>query len=437
MNKTKVISGIALSAFAPLALSLGGAMAATTEEITLFYTQDDSTKSCRYVGADAMVSTVCEATYGTYDSGTRTLTLKGGVNALVDAQIIGNVGGLTITSNEDITIANAIQNPGIVFDFGEHSLTTNEVSLYHPDVDTKDVTIKSGSYNIKKAITCTNYEMSGGNVELITGLMADGKTTISAGNLVAGFIDTKNYEMLGGTVNIGSQLKSNSAVIKGGDITADNMYLKGYEMLGGTVNLASGLQLDGNMIMKNGTINIKTNDGSTFVGFGISLQDGRDMTIEGGNINIDGFEWGISGDRNNKLYFNGGTTIIKNAKVHSIWLLRSADPENSIIFGSNVGMKEDTYVFWESTERGDLSNDTGVAAANGVTIAEGYTNQRKHYGWEEIEGDHNEDVVVSDAPINNKENPDTSYDGVLPYAIIIAITMVALGACGKKFLDRH
>ena len=167
-------------------------------------------------------------------------------------------------------------------------------------------------------------------------------------------------------------------------------------------------------VITGGEINLKSS--KTPASFGILLGKGKDLTIDGGNITIDGFKWGIDGG-NSKIYFNGGTTTIKNSTMHTIWIVPAADPENDIVFGDGMGIKGDTYVFYDD-------ESTGIADSGNVVITEGYT-YRKHYGWETIGGDSNS----GDESESSIKVPNTGiFSGENGGAIIMAISMGALAA---------
>ena len=76
---------------------------------------------------------------------------------------------------------------------------------------------------------------------------------------------------------------------------------------GGKINLAS---VKSNQDKNNG---VSENNG---VRVGSESED-KKIIINGGELTVDGFAWGISADKS-KIYFNGGVTTVKNSLAQSV-----------------------------------------------------------------------------------------------------------------------
>ena len=158
------------------------------------------------------------------------------------------------------------------------------------------------------------------------------------------------------------------------------------------------------------------------------------VNINGGSLNINNATYGVSlngGD--NKINFNGGTTIIKNPETYAVDLRHLDDPENAISFGQGMGIKEpNLYVFWEDEEIG-IMGWTGIVAEDILTIAEGGT-VKKYYGWDigEIDPEVDDDVTdvkVPDTGVFSSEN-----GGVIVAAVSLgAVELLAGGLYGIRY----
>ena len=315
--------------------------------------------------------------------------------------------------------------------------------------ETKTVTLGAGVNSLNNVRLNSN----------IDGLTITANSNISLTNVYATsdsvvVLDFKSYTL--SAASLGAVITD--LQIKSGTYNLTHMYAYNYEMAGGNINLSSRPEVYGNIAINGGSLNINS-ENDILKSSGIFLRDGKNLTINDGNLTIDGFDWGISGS-NNKLTFNGGSTIVKNSTTHSIWISPASDPENAIIFGSNTGMKEDAHVFWTSKKDTKWKKDeAGISISNGITIASGYTNQRKLHGGEEEKApetpsvpipntsggssssnnsgvpDKNNENITPSSP--NKDNPSTAHSDFLLPAMIISIILIILGVCGKKLLDRR
>lgn len=415
MKKQKKISVlVACAAVAAAGYSFmanGGIASAAGHEYIYFKTRSEGVQDvtiCKfYDSSTASNYDDCDVSYGSYDSTSKTLTLGSGINNLPNGRVEISTNGVVVTANANIESAINAALMGITLDFGSYSFTdvpykiTDSSTISESDFG-NDLVIESGAFNIPRISVSGPLEISGGIININS-------------NPVIAVSMKESFKMSGGTINISEC----GMAIDSKDYASD------FEMTGGTINVAdiatSGVNGMDNIIISDGTLNLKS--ASAPAGFGFSLKKGKDLTIDGGEITIDGFKWGISGN-NSKIYFNGGTTIIKNSVMHTIWIVPAVDPENDIVFSNGMGIKEDTYVFYDD-------NSTGIAEPGNVTIAEGYS-YRKHYGWETIDGDTDNDE--SDVRV-----PDTGAFGgesggvVAIMASLGAVVALAAGLYAVKY----
>ncbi len=183
-----------------------------------------------------------------------------------------------------------------------------------------------------------------------------------------------------------------------------------------------------NITITSGEVNITSTNGD---GGAIVIKDNGSFTISGGALNISNVNWGISGGKNNKIYFNGGVSKFTNIGVHVAWLNEEvADPENDIHFGTGMGIVEpDAYVFWTKEsgypEDEGFGDETGIVGTN-VTIQTGATYRRSH-GWVDNDND-----IETDS---NVANPNTSDHTFFYVAGLVAIAVLSF--LGKKILARR
>ena len=98
------------------------------------------------------------------------------------------------------------------------------------------------------------------------------------------------------------------------------------------------------------------------------------------------------------------------------------DPENDIVFGEGMGIVEKAaYVFWDDSTS---TPNTGIVDDGIVTIKKGYT-YRRHYGYEENDGDTDGDSNDGSTP----KVPDTGvFSGEDGGVMMIAISLGTLTA---------
>ena len=407
-TQTKICTAVACAATFMMGASLigggGTTLAVGGHDYVYFKTRANGAQEptiCKfYDSSTAYDYDECSASYGSYNNTTKTLTLGAGINNLPNGRVEVGIDGITISASADIESSIYAATLGLTLDFGNYSFTdvpynvTDSSSVSESDFG-DDLIIENGTFNVSRISVSGPLEISGGTINI------DSDPVIAVSM-------KESFKMSGGTINIsGCEMAIDSK-----DNATD------FEMLGGTINAANiatlGIGGMDDFAVSGGTINLKS--ASTPAGFGIYLQEGKDLTIGGGDITIDGFKWGISGD-NSRIYFNGGTTTIKNSNKHTIWIVPAKDPENDIVFGDGMGIKEDTYVFYDD-------NSTGIADPGNVTITEGYT-YRRHYGWETIDGDSDDDesdIKVPDTGVFSSKN-----GGAIIVAVSLGIVTVLAG----------
>lgn len=420
MKKNRKISVIAACAAVAMAgvgfVAGGGSASATGHEYIYFKTRAAGTQQPDICAFYDNVETsysydICDASYGNYNAASKTLTLGAGVNNLPNGHVEIRMDGVTVAAGSNIASAiYASSVEGLTLDFGNYSFTDTSFKMTDSSSDSwsnfgNELTIKSGTINIPSINVYGPLSIEGGVINI-------------NGEPVVAVTAHRALDISGGTINIPDCSMAIDAIdadlnISGGVINAEDIK-------------TTGLDATGNINISGGDINLKSNE--VPAGFGVFLSNGKNLTINGGNLTIDGFEWGISGT-NSKIYFNDGTTIVRNSKSHTIWIEPAADPENDIVFGEGMGIKEDTYVFY-----GSVSEGTGIADPGEVTIAKGYT-YRKHYGWEDIDDDTKtgSDVKVPDTGVFSGNS-----NGVMVAAISVgAVITLAAGAVATYCLMRH
>lgn len=403
--KNILLGGAILPVLATGALC-GNTFADTAPAITFSYGDPTSPTRCDVSGTN--YGSPCDTNIIEWNNSSNTLTLKAGAAAKTNAfvHISSTVSNATIvaTSNADVSI------------YADGTVITMELGSYV--LHDRGYKIATGTESIGKA----SFSSFGGLIMKSGVFLSDGSVYAYDGELVmdggkmtvARFDSNYNVTINGGEFS-SDKLYSGDLIINAGKVNVfGNAYPERVTIAGGE-NVFGSISADGDISITNGDTQITCTDKSNACVDGIGLHNNATFTISGGNLAIDGFDWGISGLGETKLYFNGGVTTIKNATTHSIWIIDCANPESNIVFGEGMGIKEDTYVFYDDTT-------TGIAAPNGVTIASGYT-YRRHYGWEDIN--------------KEKTNPKTSaYDNLLVLAVS-AMALAVLGFSGKKLLDRR
>ena len=411
MKKQTTIPAAVLAAAVIPTLGFGGLASATTSEYISVYGGELSESCYIYDESASSFRTPCDESYGSYDLATGTLTLGSGVNAAESVTV--NLGSTaTITSNDDINIdqISIAGSPIVDLKFGEYSFVGNLSVL---DSSNSNITIYDGEYHFNN-LRANLLTIDGGFVNANSYISSSGNFTLNNGFVSAKTINSNDIVINGGEIKLSGDseyfgLGLNTGSTGGIEINGGDILIEGY------VGISSNNTDERPIKINGGTIDLKSSSDSAGA-FGIASNNGGNIEISGGDITIDGFEWGISGQKN-KIYFNGGTTTIKNSSRHSVWITDATDPENDIVFGANMGIKEDTYVFYND-------DSTGIAAPEGATVASGYT-YRKHYGWEINDEEDVSPTVpdTSDAP----KTPDTgAFSDTLKNATLIAISLSSL-----------
>ena len=414
MKKIKLF-GAALG----LAATLGFgnlASAAGSEYISFSYRPEgtDQAIECFFYNSNGIPDgKECGSSYGSYNSGRNTLALGQDVNKPNGRLVVNNSGhehldNLVISADSNIEINIYAQNTSLILDFGEYSFTDTLYKYSDSDdgvfssFSDSDLTVRSGTFNNMR------FSVESINVE---GGVINTRPREEGPHATIPFISDSDITISGGTINIPScniafNAKTNIS-ISGGTINATDIS-------------GAGFRSYGEFAMTGGDVNIKATKGNND-GFGIWTDSGKDIDIQNGNITIDGFYWGINTSKA-KILFEGGTTSIKNSKIHTVWIVPALDPENDIVFGEDMGIKEDTYVFWTTDDDNELLNSTGIAESGTVTIAKGYK-YRRHYGYEDIddetEAEETTKVKVPDTGVFSGENGG---------AVMMAISLGALTA---------
>ena len=316
---------------------------------------------CLFYDADGISEDYeCPQEMGLYNSARNTLTLGSGINGLANGQVkIMGMDGLTIVAESDLETnihATSTRNEAIKLDFSTYSFT----DALFKDADSsegtystflgRDLTIQNGTFDFHRDMIIQSLEVQDGVINM-------NDSMISA---------TGPINILGGEINTDARI----AIDSDDDINIS----------GGTVNInnaAYGIRSDGDTKISGGKINIKPDKEHNF---GIYTNHGN-FIIEDGELTIEGFEWCISNDAA-KIYFNGGVTTLKNNKGRAVLITNSKDPYNDIVFGENMGIKEENVsVFIDVPD-----SKTGITGNEVVTIAEGYT-VRKYEGSEQSNKD--------------------------------------------------
>ena len=415
MKKTMLL-GTALSAAAVLGLANFASAAGTPPNI-YFSTRAQGTEDemiCYlYGGGDG--ATVCDATYGSYDSTHGVLTLKAGISGKPNGRVgVENIDGITITADSDIETNLRVYGGSevdLTLDFGNYTFTdalykySDAAEGVYSGFGGDALVIKSGVFNNMQLFT-DSLDIQGGTINIRPGL-------------TMGVAGSEFIKISGGEINIPG---ASMAFSSGGDIS----------ITGGKINATDiedvGFDVGGDLKITGGKVNLKS--AATPAGFGVGLFGDKSFTIDDGELTIDGFKWGING-ANSKIYFNGGVTTIKNSTTHTIWIDPAADPEHDIVFGEGMGIKEDTYVFWDD-EKG-TGKSVGIAESGTVTIAKGYP-VRWHYGWEDVdEEDGDDDVKAPDTGRLSIENGGA----MMAMVSLGVLAMIANGAYVAAYVAKR
>ena len=409
--------GVALSIAATIGFG-NLASAVGTEYISFEYREQGSTETikCYFFDSDGISQGgQCESSFGVYNSGQNILNLGADVDDKPNGRLMikgASLSGISITAdtdmrtniyafNQDIEIKLNFSthsftdtlfkyndsSEGVYSEFGEgNHLVIENGTINNVSLDVASLRVEDGVVNVRPKTyiygdivvdggTINNAQIIASSLEVNGGVinaLPDAIIAIQARSVKE---SSGDINILGGEINIPScdiafniGSDGGNINISGGTINANNIRTSGFSIHGGGLNISGG------------EINMKSAQDPA--GFGILLSKDIDLTIDDGDLTLDGFDWGISG-ANSKIYFNGGTTIIKNSKKHTIWIDPATDPEHDIVFGEGMGIKEDTYVFWDDKES---NSSTGIADPNIVTITEGYK-VRRHKGWESINDD--------------------------------------------------
>ena len=215
-----------------------------------------------------------------YDTELGTLNLKSVINSLPNSYVsIVNMEDVTISADANIETTINASTSNIILDFGDKTFT--EKPYKGSDASTsvngnnfgKNLTIKSGTLNFVDIISVRagSLTVQGGTINIT-----------QAGEKTVGIGVKNDINISNGTINIP---KSTIAFSTDGS----------FSMSGGTINAVdietSGFSVDGNMSITGGKINLKSV--TEPAGFGILLKnEEKNITISGGELTIDGFNWG-------------------------------------------------------------------------------------------------------------------------------------------------
>lgn len=368
--------------------------------------------------------TECDENIGSYDNNNNKLTLKTEINNKNGMVVVEGVNDLTVTSNGNIETSLRIsgEETNLTLDFGDYSFTDKAYRVertqgnfdtYYSDLK-GNLVIKSGKIKNTMINGVASLEINGGTIEI------DSENVGFPGFCIS---SNKNIKVSGGKIVLSNCNRAFSSDngdinISGGEIEATNVKGAGFWLPkgnltidGGKINLAS---VKSNQDKNNG---VSENNG---VRVGSESED-KKIIINGGELTVDGFAWGISADKS-KIYFNGGVTTVKNSLAQSVWITLAKDPENDIVFGEGMGIVEKAaYVFWDDSTS---TPNTGIVDDGIVTIKKGYT-YRRHYGYEENDGDTDGDSNDGSTP----KVPDTGvFSGEDGGVMMIAISLGTLTA---------
>ena len=393
------------------------ASAVGTEYIYFEYREQGSTETtkCYFFNSDGISQgDQCESSFGVYNNEHKLLNLGANINDKLNSRLVikgDTLSGIAIAADTDIKTNIYVSDEDIVIKlrFSTHSFTdtlfkyTDSSEGNYSEFGGNHLVIESGTIN-NVALNAASLRVDGGTVNVRPNTYIYGDVVVNGGTINNARMITSSLEVNGGVINTLSDAtiaiqsrsvkgSSGEINISGGEINipgcgiAFNIDDDGGDIniSGGTINAnnikTTGFSVhSGGLNISGGEINLESAQDPA--GFGVLLDKNINFTIDNGDLTLDGFDWGISGT-NSKIYFNGGTTIIKNSKQHTIWINPATDPEHDIVFGEDMGIKEDTYVFWDDKE---YNSSTGIADPNMVTITKGYK-VRRHKGWESIDGD--------------------------------------------------
>jgi hypothetical protein len=412
MKKVKFLTSLSLSAIMIAGGLLGNNTYASDDwqAVKISYDTDGQYSECSFYDT-SLYPDYCNNEVGTFDVSQNTLTLNNiGENALT-LSINGTFSTpITIKTNNDINI-NIFAQSDIILDLGEHRLFPND-GMSAVNVDT-NLTVKSGNISVK-SFTANNIVINGGNVTILSSLMPWDSFAMNGGiaSIEASSFLTGNVTITNGTLNSGEI-----------SIVKDNGK---FEMTGGTVTIE------------------KKDDIHKDEGISAFWYNNK-VIISGGKLHIKNFETGIKTlgslgrHDDNTITFDGGETIIENASKYAVYADDNADPENSIVFGEDMGIKEpDTYVFWRKRT---VYHDSGIVPnGNTVTIAKGYGYEKKEIdntpGGDSADDKEEEaDVKVPDTGvINSKEGGALAIFTATSFIILSVITMIGIH---KKHTSGH
>lgn len=359
---------------------------------------------------------MCDATYGSYDAATSTITLGSGINEkslqVNDSSESGNSYTIKTTSDISLEIFGTSLKATLLFDLGSYSLSGYGSGIRFPA--NGSVTLKSGTLNLSGSL---------GSVDDFT--MESGLLNITETDETRALVVDNLFTMNGGKIKTKNAQFDvyNKAVINGGNIEMDFTN-------DGLIGVQYGFQLNG----LNSTTEFDMNGGSVSISngkYGIwATLKSTTINISGGELDISNTDEGIISSAGGNINFNGGITTISGSKEFAVDLRDSDDPKNDIAFGAEMGIMEPKfYVFWQdekySGENSVGYNWTGIVASNAtVTIAEGGT-VRRVYGWE-IGDDNSEDIADGGSSV---KVPNTGiFSGENAGAMIVAVSMGTLAA---------
>ena len=287
-------------------------------------------------------------------TGDTTLTSDGNVTINGDNSYTGGttVNGGTLTAGSDTA-----------FGTGDITLNDGTLDLDHHHVD-NDINAYGGELD-----DADNYE---GDLTVYGNLTLGGETTansitINSGSISGGSITDTDIIAHGGTIN--STITGDTTLTSDGNVTinGDNSYTGGTTVNGGTLTAGSDTAF--------GTGDITLNGGTLNTGSGISLMNGQDLVLNGGNVKgnvINGTGAGIilnkPGHINGTLSMDGGV-ITTNGNMLTVDTLDIASGGTIIPGSVTVGT---SLIITANHVEGDLDRVTidGVENESVLTATE-------------------------------------------------------------------
>ncbi|MBR2658455.1 hypothetical protein IKD57_00970 [Candidatus Saccharibacteria bacterium] len=386
----------------------------------------------------------CDASFGSYDSDSSTLTLGAGIEGY-SLQILGvySDGNVTLKSTEGVNLDGILTDRDLVYDNAGKTITTTGLGSFGETLnDDGNLIVEAGTLTIESD---NNSSTSFEDVIINDGVL----------NIGGGFINASSITLNGGELNATRTIYTDDLTVNGGDLTMQDDTIgiaNKIEIKDGSITAKSTGENIGITFRKNNASYVQTGGAVEIEGNGGTMQDGirgfmtgsNTITISDGTLTIKNVSEGINLKNNSVINFNGGTTKIEKTKTHAIWIQGPEAPKDAIRFAEGVGIKEEGIsVFWDN---GDYATESqaGIYAPEVVTITSGYDHDEEE-GAPDIPSDvtpsDDEDSKKSDVKVPDTGASTNSEKGgalsIFAASTFILLSVIALATAHKKHASGH